>query len=1141
MIRRSLMFLQLNIKPIHNKAYNCIQGIIVSVSKYYGYDCDLMFANSWGFAFNPTDHNYYTSISDRIEHGWRSSNLGLLEKYHGLQFNYKRLESIDEALTIISTEINLYKPVVLFIDSFCCPWNPAYQKYHITHYCLAIGVEKTKEMIICIDPYLSENIEKLPFVNLAEGYRECFTFSISDTRSDSDWKRLLLESVEYNLGKNRECSAFDSMRMFANELKSNFRKEKEIFGCNDIWSFPLVRKMAEIGNGRSNFSSTLEYIGKKYGLKDFICYKDQMNLIWKKWKHINTWLLKAFMSDDSSYPIGVVSSLILEIADTEEKYAMELYYLMQKKMDTNTFLKDIYHEERLNSNSSKCSYASDLLSTEIVYQELFNCVLKNPINNSIIFNQTEQSYQDLNARSNRVARLLIKKGVKPNKIVGIMVKRSLEMVIGLLAIIKAGGAYLPIDPSYPSSRINYMLDDSKVDIVLTQGDLTNKIEFRGQFIDLNCSSDYDNDNSNILSINTSNDLVYVIYTSGSTGIPKGVMIEHKSVCNFIKGITEKIDFSSCNTILALTTISFDIFVLETLLALSQGLKIVIANEEQQRNPKLLSELIINNNVDIMQITPSRLKLLIGSSKNLVCFKKLKVIMVGGEPLSQKLLDELKRISNARIYNMYGPTETTIWSTVKDQTDCNEVNIGKPILNTNIYIVDCENKKVNVGQEGELCIAGYGLARGYINKPELTSEKFVQNPFEPGERMYKTGDIARWLPNGDIECLGRVDNQVKIRGFRIELEEIEKQLTNVDGIHDSVVIAKENSYGDKYLVAYYISVKEFSVSEINTYLGNNLPEYMIPSVYVRLDSLPMTLNGKVDRRALPEPMEERPNFQIEYLVPSNEVERIIIQIWKSVLKKNVTSVNDSFFEIGGDSLLVVLMYEEIERYYPNKIGIGDIFAYPTISKLSKYIIEKISKDSNVINTLTLPMDFFYIDNNNRLLLKIDVRDDLLIALKNISIFLMIEIEDILVSLFIYLLSNITEANEICTYSMLNNPNIIELVKADISNVSDLYELIPSINQIIKKVGRIQVPRIDVFKEKKGRPINSIIPMICLQEYLCNDITDIMDIVLVLGKEQDCINITLEYNNLKLNGKKMKDMIINYAKLLKLVSIELKKSL
>ncbi|MCP5052285.1 MAG: amino acid adenylation domain-containing protein, partial [bacterium] len=365
------------------------------------------------------------------------------------------------------------------------------------------------------------------------------------------------------------------------------------------------------------------------------------------------------------------------------------------------------------------------------------------------------TYSELNRQAQALATRLKKEGVSANTIVAIMVERSLEMIIGILGILKAGGAYLPVDTGFPKNRIDFMLKDSGTKIIVSNGLIVKK---------LNGSNQPTNEPAN---------LAYVIYTSGSTGRPKGVMLRHREVHNFITGITGIIDFPARSTILALTTISFDIFVLETLLPLSRGLKVVVANEDQQQDSQLLSQLILDQGINLLQATPSRMQLLIqGSGKDsLACLERLNTIMIGGEAFPLQLLKELKSLTSARIYNMYGPTETTVWSTVKELTNTNHITVGRPIANTSIYILDSHLNPQPLNVAGDLWIGGDGLAAGYLNRPEMTNDRFQTVK----TKLYNTGDMARWLPDGNIEFIGRIDNQVKIRGFRVELGEIESQL------------------------------------------------------------------------------------------------------------------------------------------------------------------------------------------------------------------------------------------------------------------------------------------------------------------------------------------------------------------------------
>ncbi|WP_034328484.1 non-ribosomal peptide synthase/polyketide synthase [Alkaliphilus transvaalensis] len=558
------------------------------------------------------------------------------------------------------------------------------------------------------------------------------------------------------------------------------------------------------------------------------------------------------------------------------------------------------------------------------------------------------TYQQLNEESNRLARQLIDKGVSRNSIVAVLVERSFEMIIGIMAILKSGAAYLPIDPQYPEERIKFMLTDSRAKHLITTKYL--KTEKSLQVIDDFSGSvlylgDLDNNEGNTSNFQISKDLkslIYMIYTSGSTGRPKGVMIQHHSIINFIKGMVDIIDFGENKSILALTTVSFDIFFLETLLPLTQGMKVVIANEEEQLNPHLLGQLIKDEKLNMLQLTPSRLKMLLEEVGDGSHLRQLQDIMIGGETLNPSLLMELRQYTKARIYNMYGPTETTIWSTVKDVTEVDQVTIGKPIANTKVFIINNDFGLQPIGIAGELCIGGKGLAKDYLNRPELSKEKFIDNPVKKEEKIYRTGDLARWLPDGNIEFLGRIDNQVKFRGYRIELGEIEGQLIGHHLIDEAVVLMRENQEGVKFLCGYVVSNGQLSTKEIKTYLGQSLPEYMIPAIILQVDTMPLTPNGKIDRKALPEPR-DFVKASSAYEAPSSKIEEALVDIWKEVLSLDQVSINDDFFEIGGNSIKIIKLANEIEEKLAVKCPVTKLFLNSSIKTLAENLSEDLIEE------------------------------------------------------------------------------------------------------------------------------------------------------------------------------------------------------
>ncbi|HLP45176.1 MAG TPA: amino acid adenylation domain-containing protein [Candidatus Kapabacteria bacterium] len=563
------------------------------------------------------------------------------------------------------------------------------------------------------------------------------------------------------------------------------------------------------------------------------------------------------------------------------------------------------------------------------------------------------TYRQLDKQSDDLAGLLIEKGVQTDSIVAIMMERSVEMVIAIFGILKSSGAYLPIDPEYPQERIEYMLKDSGTKILLTNDE---KKKDNCQCSIVNCqlsmrvdSQEFHHSSFELPRVHHSNHLCYIIYTSGSTGNPKGVMIEHAAVHNFIEGMIRCIDFKPGKKILALTTISFDIFGLEILLPLCKGLMVVIANEEHQRDIQLLKQLILKSGVEMLQATPSRMQMLIENEGENSSLRNLTEIMVGGEALPGKLNADLAKLTTANMYNMYGPTETTIWSTVKKLNGTKNITVGKPIINTQVYILSKYLQLQPVGIPGEMYISGNGVAIGYLNRPELTAEKFQFNRSYRSYKsniLYKTGDLARWLPNGDIEFLGRMDYQVKVKGFRIELEEIEKNLKLHENIKDAVVITNGEAT-EQYLCAYIVSTVELRVTELREYLARKLPGYMIPSSFIKIDKIPVNLSGKVDRNVLRNYRGGRLGSDAIFVEPSTDIEKTLAALWKEVLKLEKISIYDNFFELGGNSLKVVQLNDKLREVFKIDIPVAVMFRYLNIYSFTKYLNENSNPASEQI--------------------------------------------------------------------------------------------------------------------------------------------------------------------------------------------------
>jgi amino acid adenylation domain-containing protein len=565
----------------------------------------------------------------------------------------------------------------------------------------------------------------------------------------------------------------------------------------------------------------------------------------------------------------------------------------------------------LLNEADRCQLAVDWNQTAAHYprnlcvHQLFEAqAQKTPDAIAAAFEGDQLTYRELDRRTNQLANYLRSNGVKPGVMVGVFVERSLDMIIGLLGVMKAGGAYVPLDPTYPAERISFVLNDASVPVLLTQESLFKTVNIgaaRHVFLDTAWPTIAKHSGDGPANATTADDLAYVIYTSGSTGKPKGVEIPHRAVVNLLVSMSKKPGLKASDTLIAVTTLSFDIAGLELLLPLAVGAKLVIASREAAADGNLLLSRIASSGATVMQATPVTWKLLIEAGWE---GKPALKVLCGGEAFPRDLANELVRRAQS-VWNMYGPTETTIWSsTIEVKGGEGPVRVGPPIDNTQFYVLDAANQLVPIGVAGELHIGGDGLARGYFHRPELTAEKFVADPFRSNksDRMYKTGDLVRRVPDGTIEFLGRLDHQVKLRGFRIELGEIETALARYPGVKEAVVIVREDIPGDKRLVAYVTSDQQgITVATVREVLTGKLPNYMLPSAVVRLDAMPLTPNGKIDRKALPAPDTGRAARQREYVAPRTEQEKALSAIWAEVLHLERVGIQDNLFELGADSL------------------------------------------------------------------------------------------------------------------------------------------------------------------------------------------------------------------------------------------------
>lgn len=610
-------------------------------------------------------------------------------------------------------------------------------------------------------------------------------------------------------------------------------------------------------------------------------------------------------------------TLLNELLNDPDKSISNAKYLLDKE-------KEILLDE---FNDTKVLYPKDKTFVGLFLEQ----TQRTPDAIAIIFENETITYRELDERSNRLAHHLIEKGVAKEDLVSICIEKNTEMIIGILAVLKSGGAYVPIDPNYPKERIDYILEDTNSNIILSSSNLKNVIEeytsidviYLDQELDIVSKSTLGSPKIDLLS----NNLAYVIYTSGSTGKPKGVKIEHKALMNFLFSMSDHLAFDHNLKFLSLTTFTFDISILEFLSPLLLGGTSILIGDSGAKDPEYITGIITKTKPNCIQATPSRWQMLLNNgwetSEDIT-------LLSGGEAISYELKERLTSLSY-KVWNLYGPTETTIWSCISKLEKGKKITIGKPIANTQIYILDEHLSLIPQGMVGQLCIGGQGLSRGYLNNSILTEEKFITHPFKKKEQLYLTGDLARWLPDGTIEFLGRNDHQVKINGYRIEVGEIEHALTEIEGIRQSVVIPLDDGNGVIQLVGYVISYEEIDQKEIQDILLGKLPEYMVPRIYVKLEEMPLTQNGKINRKVLPVPV-----LKQEYVAPYNEVQEKLVKIWEEILQVERIGIRDDFFQIGGNSLRGIRVLNTINKEFGLKYDLRGIYVENTVELIGERI-------------------------------------------------------------------------------------------------------------------------------------------------------------------------------------------------------------
>ncbi len=799
-----------------------------------------------------------------------------------------------------------------------------------------IGIDRVNKKVI---PLRTQVTPQLPFKDFLIQVKDAAIAAYSHQNYDFDE---LINLLDIPTIPNR-CPIFDIIVCLENiHLKSNLNQLD-----NDITiSFTV--------NGE-NISADIDY-------KQYLFQDENIKLI-------------------SKYYINILENIISNIAVNISDIAL---------------LKDFDQHQLLNQfNNNIKTYPIEQTINQLFEKQ----VSQTPNNIAVIHKQSELTYQELNYHANKLAELLRKLGVCQGEFVGIFKDRDINFLIAILAIYKAGGAYVPIDSTYPANRIKYMLSNSKVRFLLTDFSLLNAlsdlIEYCSNLSSIICLDSilnkntplakkaglkiYDQldfeqlSNDNVEWINDAADPAYMLYTSGSTGLPKGAIVRHDGAINHIYAQFDELELTEEFCFLQSAPSSTDISVWQFLAPLLIGGKTVIVDIETVAIPDKLFQALKLQKITVVELVPALFGGLLEYTSQLPIHKRelpdLKWMMVVGEPVSVSWVNKwLEIYPEIKIVNAYGPTEAADDITqfiVNKPLPENQraVSIGKPLANLNLYILDGEMQLLPIGAPGEICVSGIGVGDGYWKNQEKTNLSFVPNPFTnvrknlPENRrdlIYKTGDLGRWLPDGNIEFLGRIDHQVKIRGFRVELGEIETFLGQHPNVRENVVLVQQDEPGNLQLVAYVVAKTQPvpSISELRSFLQEKLPDHMLPSVFVMLENLPLAPSGKVDRKALPKPDNLRPELETAYILPRNEMEHTIADIWQKILKVEKVGIQDNFFDLGGHSLNVLQVYSKLRELFKADLVITDLFKYPTISSISRYLSQEeddsFANQSNELN-------------------------------------------------------------------------------------------------------------------------------------------------------------------------------------------------
>jgi len=769
-------------------------------------------------------------------------------------------------------------------------------------------------------------------------------------------------------------------------------------------------------------------------------------------------------------------------------------------------------------------------------------VQRTPDKTAVVYGERSLTYRELNSRANRLARVLRSKDFGPDKPAALLLNRSLEMIVAILAVLKAGGAYVPIDPSYPEKRIRYLLEDSGAGLLLVESyNRQAGVGFAGSIVDVDDPQTDLEPDFNLSPAAEASHLAYIIYTSGTTGTPKGVMIEHRNVVRLFFHEGCLFDFGPDDVWTMFHSYCFDFSVWEMYGALLHGGKLVIVPEQTARDPQQFLKLVHAEQVTILNQTPTIFYHFVQAEQKMPQPDlRLRMVIFGGEALAPYQLRDWKtRHPYVRLINMYGITETTVHVTFNELTDAdieqNLSNIGRPIPTLSLYILDPNLNLLPQGVVGEIYISGEGVARGYLNRPELTAERFIPNPYVPGDNLYKTGDLARWGHNWNLEYLGRTDHQVKIRGYRIETDEIEFCLLQCFGVQEVVVLPKMTAGGTPVLCAYIKANRKLDLQEVIAVAEDKLPPFMIPSFFYQVDGIPLTTNGKVDRQALLAVQNAMGAPRKQEVDSTDELERELIAIWKQVLDIGDVGIHDHFFDIGGNSILLIQIHNLLDRRFPEKTTIADLFTSSTISKQKELIRPSNRSEFPTVNIegLMLPSDYYANDmaTSEGTRFSTSIAGDLYNRIELIARREQVTVLELMQGAFAYVLAEILHVDRV-PLQLLTDGGIRQVVVAfqSISEFSTLFHT-------IAKEGRLEnlVPLSQMNKSRQQS--TSETAYVVFAESLAEDeplnLTDYFDFGLEWRTRQDGGELLFHFNQRRLQKEKMRSVYSQYMGFLRLI--------